>query len=60
MYYELDKDYSLTKNFTNIIISLKEAISLNSVYKTLLRNYINLRYFKSFASGSKFIAFLNL
>jgi len=60
MYYELAQDYSLTKDVPNTIISLKEAISLNSAYKPLLRNDIKLGYFKSIAADSKFIAFLNL
>lgn len=59
MYYELAQDYSLTKDVSNTITSLKKAVSLNSAYKTVLRNDIKLGYFKSVANDAKFIGFLN-
>ncbi len=59
MYYELAQDYSLTKDVPNTIISLREAIALNSAYKTLLRTDIKLGYFKFVATDPKFVGFIN-
>ena len=59
MYYELAQTYSLVKDVPNTISSLAEAISLNFAYKTVLRNDIQIGYFKFVADDPKFVTLLN-